>query len=340
MQVRSSISSSDKGSSARAFIWALIFVVLFVGGDWLLRQTRSYQFRFGNRLGNAICVLQKHISHESTPSLMIFTGTSKMHSAIDPATLEKSFPDKRCLNLSLNSMTFWEILKMLQYSRANGEKIDLLVCEVAPFMFNINCLNPATRRPLDNELQLDIWGNENDICRQDSFRKSYSLVKKMLFGPLRLEDVFTALRNTVPVTLPPPVYHTNPELEKKLAARQAFSPEAAALAHCNKFMFSQYSIYCFQQIIDYCRHNGIKLVLLELPSHPEYTEILFNQIPEAAKQQYQTLLSSSGVPVITMRDLKAHHLDNSVFVDYAHFTAAGKLKFSSVVADIIAAAVR
>ncbi len=335
MQARSSIFSSEKQLFANPFIWSVFFIVLLIGGDWLLRQTQWYQFRFGNRLGNAIKVLQKQTSTPAAAPVIVFTGTSKMHSAIDPATIEKIFPGKRCINLSLNSMTFWEILKVLQYSRLNGEKTELLVCEIAPFMFNANCLNPATRRQLDNELQLDIWGNKDDILNQDSFKKSYSLIKKKICGPLRLEDVFTALRNNVPDVLPPPVYHTDLELEKRLAKRQAFSPAAAATAHSNNFTFSEYNVYCFNQIVRYCRNNNIKLLLLELPSHPEYTRSLFKNIPEPEQLQYQELLKTAAVPVILMRNLKCYQLDNSVFVDYAHFSAAGKLRFSSVLGKII-----
>ena len=330
MQVRSFIFSSEKSFFTASLFWTVLFVIMFAGGDWLWRQTRCYQYRFGARLGNAVRVLQKQIKLQDASSIVIFTGTSKMHSAIDPATIEKSFPEKRCLNLSLNSMTYWEILKMLQYAQADGRKIELVVCEVAPFMFNANCLNPANRRPLDNGLQLDIWGNKDDIANQDSFKARYTVIKKMLFGPLRLEDIFSALKNSEPEILPPPVYHTDLELEKKLAARQAFSPEFAATAHINNFMFSQYSVYCFKQIVNYCKQNKIKLLLLELPSAPEYTRILFEQMPEKAKSQYQTLLIESGATVVTMRNLEEYDLDNSIFVDYAHFSSNGKLLFSEI----------
>lgn len=335
MQVRSSIFSSEKKLFAAPFLWSVLFVVLLAGGDWLLRQTRWYQFRFGHRLGNAVRVLQKQTSLPAASPVIVFAGTSKMHSAIDPATFEKNLPGSRCLNLSLNSMTFWEILKVLQYSQLNGNKTELFVCEVAPFMFNANCLNPATRRQLDNELQLDIWGNREDILHQDSFKKSYSLIKKKICGPLRLEDIFTALRNSVPDVLPPPVYHTDLELAERLAKRQAFSSSAAAAAHSNRFTFSEYNVYCFKQIVRYCRNNNIKLVLLELPSHTEYTHALFRSIPGPARSQYQQLLKDAAVPVLLMRDPGRYQLDNSVFVDYAHFTADGKLKFSSVLCKII-----
>lgn len=161
------------------------------------------------------------------------------------------------------------------------------------------------------------------------------MIKKKICGPLRLEDIFTALRNSVPDVLPPPVYHTDLELEKRLAKRQAFSPAAAATAHSNNFTFSEYNVYCFKQIVKYCRDNNINLVLLELPSHPEYTRSLLKHIPEPEQLQYQELIKTANVPVILMRNTDLYQLDNSVFVDYAHFTAAGKLKFSSVIGKII-----
>lgn len=338
MPTHSSTSNSKRLLWQSPLTWSILFITVFFCGDWMLRQSEYYRFRFGNRLGNAITVLKNHTGDSGNNDHVIaFLGTSKMHSAIDPDTIEKYFPGKNCLNLSLNSMTFWEMLKLLQYSKASGSKIDLLVCEVAPFMFNVNCLNPATRRVLDNELQLDIWCNKDDIVHQDTTLKSLDLIKKKICGPWRLEDIFSALKNVVPEELPPPVYHLDLDLEKRLAARQAFSPEAAADAHCNEFEFSKYNVYCFKELIAYCMANKIKLVLLELPSHKDYTRFVFNNMPADKVAAYQQLLDESKVKVIAVRDSSNYELDDSIFVDYAHFSNAGKIKFSEKIGKLLQA---
>ena len=333
MRCRSSISSSESGWFSPTFRYALLFFILLWGGDWMIRRGEWYRYTVGSRLGDAVRVLEGCLAQRKP--LLVFMGTSKMHSAIDPAVMEEAFPGRKCLNLSLNSMTFWEMMKVLELSRADGGRVELLVCEVTPFMFNANCLNLATGAPMDQELQLDLWGDLADVRNQGTWEKRFRLLKKMAFGPLKPDDFAVLMRRGRPEEIPPPVYHSDPALEKRLAERPAFTPEAAAAGHAYDFVMSHYAKICFRHVVRYCAARGITLVLVELPVKERYFRRLRRDIPRGRYAEYETLLNESGCPLIDRKTAEEYGLDDSIFVDYAHFRRAGKQRFSRKFAEVL-----
>jgi hypothetical protein len=284
------------------------------------------------RVGPAVQTLrfQAARAESAKEELVVFLGSSRLQSAAHPATLQAALGDRglRVLNASQPSFTPWQADHVLRV--AEGAPIALVVVDVAPWMCNDNLLHAVTgeRAPPREGLQLSLL-KRPALDRHDLLGLGWLFqhaVSRQPFGAY----LRTWAEQTPGPMLHPPKYHTDEEYIAKMRASERYRGENIGAKHHHDFVFERRELQQIEQTAAWLREQGVSMLVIHLPSRPEYTAMLQDD-PRTAAQYAEYLKAVRGlsVPTVVWETTADAGLDDSIFLDYGHVSIEDSKRFSA-----------
>lgn len=318
----------------RAFYWSIIWLCgLFFTGNLLLKPFLNlHTTRIGNKL---IACLNNNVSNENNKNeFIIFLGSSRFQSAINTKTLTEMSHVKNVtfLNLSLASIGPWEYSVVLRNSEIDIPRVKLIILEISPWMFNANALEPHSKKRMSHREDLHRWGT---IRERLKIQKTTKRIKAMTIGMIprnALSDYISAFKKSEPIfELGIPIYHVSPEHTKNLRDDPVFKAENISRDHLYNYKFLQSEANILLNLVKELDKAGVTVALVHPPVRSEYYDYLDTDHSYRAEfEKYKNFIKSLS---------KKHHvvywekppdagMDNSIFVDYGHFSKEGCELFS------------
>ncbi len=347
MQNRSSTSSFSilrliLAVDASFLCCLLVFIVTssFVAyhGRWL--HIHSSQSRIAK-------VIRYVNSRANTPPEIIFMGSSRFESAINPNEFAKSIglSSYRVLNLAQENMGPWEALVILRNTKGISDKARHVVLEIDPMMFNSNAIHPITKKKApDYPAEFDVWADFGERRHVGSRLGRWKLLVEYLpfLNEKRnvrewVETIRTACTGTSRVeTLETMPYFGDKKKEFSLAHDPDFKAENISQCHLHDFEFSTEKSTLFTSLLAYLEERNIDIILVHPPVRKEYySYVLDNQNMLMEYRKYiafveKLRMKHKSILWLTPSD---GGLNDSVLMDYGHFTYAGSLEFSRRLAE-------
>ncbi len=348
MLSRSSISSSNPSrvrSRKKVLIVSAVcaFSVLAVLNYILSRMTLPYLP--DSEMARVVRFLryEGRTAAAGVPSV-VFLGSSRFQSCIVPGVFDEQADrwgiDARFVNASHPAMEYWEFLRILPYVNMADINAGVCVVELNPFTFNWQLKHTVTKELQYYRRESPVWGRIRDLRTAVGVRAKLKLLWSLMFPRRTFRDWSFAIRGmsrTAPPaeTLPPAAYQYDHELEEKQRNDPDFMPENIARCHMYNYTFSMKKRAIFEQFLRELEGRKLDIVLV----HPPVSDRYFGCIRESGQRsaEYDKHLAyleelSERYRTLFWQTPSDAGLDDSIFVDYGHFTLDGARIFSDLVA--------
>lgn len=269
---------------------------------------------------------------------VLFLGSSRFQSCIVPAVFEEQArqwgADVRFINVSHPGVDWWEFSRLIPYVDLRRLNARACVIEVNPWAFN----RLAKRRPYGRECP--VWGRYDDVMSVPGFKARVEIAWSLTFPRRTVTDWYSVFRGALDSTpaderLPTAEYQFDPVLEAKQRANPTFMTTNIVQTHMFQYTFSSGKAAAFRAFLADLRAQGIEIVLVHPPVNGRYFDYI--RASEERSFEYARHLAFLGELSREFRIYAAQipadiGLDDTIFVDYGHFTFAGARAFSELLA--------
>jgi len=316
---------------AAATVLLSVILVQVLGDTLLVRDPNS-------RLANAIRYFR---SQEQAQPKVLFFGSSRTHSCVDPETFarESGIPRSEVLNLAQPSWGPWHALVLLRHAPEALASVETAFVELTPDPFNENVLHPITHRPVRSVDEFDAWSTYPERVQARDLYTRGKLLAEYVFPIQQRRNLITWLQIGKQIVLnrpwegemPPPVYHDDAKKVARLAADPAFEATTISRYHLHDFHFSNEEAAIVRKLLAFLRERGIEVVIFHPPVQAAYYDYLASDSrmqSEFGKLRGFVRDLAREYRVVYGETLEDWGLDNSAVVDYGHFSRAGALWFT------------
>lgn len=294
------------------------------------------------RLGTGVDALRSHLeaASNSNQSLILFFGNSRFRSCINPDHFKSRLnsPDVTCVNLAQDSMVPWQYDVVLREVGLELQSIKVVLIEMDPWMFNLNGRHPITYEPAPYPEEYERYATVMERLLMPGMRSKIKLLYTFL-PRYTLKDIVTAIAYRSPASgrpLPfdPPIYHTDPRYAAQQHNDFHFFPLNISQMHMNDYEFSPYWQMALERLLSRLKRAGIPVILVHPPVKSDYYKYV--ERDKKRHTQFRRLIAymdelAQRYPFLYYRIPEDCGLDNSVFIDYGHFTKEGGIAFTDVV---------
>lgn len=341
MRNRSSIFNFDtlqeRPSPSKSFFVAAATVLLSVafahgfGEAFLVRDPNS-------RLANAIRYLR---SQEKAQPKILFLGSSRTQSCIDPETFARAsgIPGGKVLNLAQPSWGPWQALVVLRHAPNALSSVETAFVELTPDSFNQNALHPITHEPCGNPEEFDAWATYSeralapDAHTQGRLLAGYAVPiaqRRSLLAWLGIGKQLV-LRRPQNGDMSPPLYHRDTGKGALLAADPDFKATTISQYHLHDYHFSNKEATLVRRLLAFLREQGIEVVIFHPPVRAAYFDYVASDPQRQAEfEKFRSFVRDLAreYRVASWETLEDCGLNDSVVVDYGHFSREGALQFT------------
>jgi hypothetical protein len=340
MQNRSSIFSFDtlpgRPWPAKSFLVVPVMVLLSV----LLVESFCEAFRLRDPNSHLANVIRYLRSQENAPPRIVFFGSSRTHSCIDPNLFaqESGLACGQVLNLAQPSWGAWQALVILRHTEKSLAGVKTAFVELTPDSFNDNALHPITHKPAGNPEEFDVWANYPERVQPRNphtrtrllaeyvlpFEQRRSLIAWLIISKQLL------LRQPGKGAIEPPDYYQNAERVALLAADPDFKAATISRYHLHDYQFSNREVTLFRELLAVLRARGVEVVIFHPPVRAAYYDYV---AAEPQRQEFEKFRSfardlAREYRVIYWETLEDCGLDESAVVDYGHFSREGAARLT------------
>ncbi len=248
---------------------------------------------------------------------VLFFGSSRIKSGVltDRWTGLSGMPEESAMNLAISSGTFQNAISIIEKAGGLPDTAELAFVSVDPVLFNKNRLYPERDKPARIAR-----GKLNTLWPIAWRRPVIDWVRGMIGTP-----------GSAPATLSPPVYHVNKEQKQRLANSYFFSAASMGPLNFHAFEISPRALYDLKSLTALLKRKSIRVVLVHPPFRAGYFAPLKD---DAIRDEYQALIGQ--IRTLAARDMEFIYweksadcgLDDSVFVDFGHFSKEGAARFT------------
>ncbi len=317
----------------RAFYWSILWLgcLIFIG-NLLLKPFLNIHT---SRIGKVIIYLNTTFNEESDKNkFVLFLGSSRFHSAINIKTLTEISHVKNIsfLNISRPSMGPWHYSVVLRNTEMPLSRVKQIFLEISPWMFNANALHPISKESFQLRDEILKWGN---IQERLEIKETTQRIEAMTISMIPrnpLSDYILVLNESEPIIdLVIPELEANQNSEKVLGDNPNFRAENISRCHLYKFEFLQSEANKLLELIRELERSGVAVSIIHPPVRSEYYNYLDTDRRYRAEfEKYKNFIKSfsDNHQVIYWEKPVDCGLDNSIFVDYGHFSKEGSILFT------------
>jgi hypothetical protein len=272
------------------------------------------------------------------PPATLFLGSSRFHSCILPQvfadTASQFGVDMKFLNAAMPTMEYWEFMRLLPHVDLKALGVKICVIEINPWSFNkqqqYSLFDPYYRA------ESGTWGTLRDTLDNDRILVKLKLCYLLTFPRRTFKDWYFTLRAFCGKGgdedhLPGPEYHYNREKESKLRTDPVHMAVNIVEVQMLNYRFCKRKRAEFDDFLKRLEAKGITVVLAEPPITAGYYDFVWASREKSAEYQkhldYLAELSKRYTTVFWPTPSDAG-LDESIFVDYGHYTLDGARSYS------------
>ncbi|MDD3605022.1 MAG: hypothetical protein PHD86_07530 [Kiritimatiellae bacterium] len=303
-------------------------------------------------MARVVRFLRYEAAREDQRPSVLFLGSSRFQSCIVPEVFEKQARqwggDVRFINASHPAMEYWEFLRILPYVNMADINAGVCVIELNPFTFNRQLKHTVTKELQYYRREYPIWGRFRDLRTAVGVSAKTRLFWSLILPRRTFRDWSVSTRGIAgrlpeAELLPRAEYQYDMKLEEKQRNDPDFKPHNIARCHMYNYTFSEKKKDDFEQFLGELERRNLDIVLVQPPVSDRY----FDYIRESEKRSaeydrhlvYLEELSGRYRTLFWQTPADAG-LDESIFVDYGHFTRDGARVFSGIMAAAMEDAVR
>ncbi len=316
------------------------FVILFCAGTALSMFRDSLERTTGR--SNLTPIFSYLERHGPGHPRVIFLGSSRFVSCIKSDLFAElsGAGSSSVLNLAADSGGTWEELLVLRKYPGLLDSSPAVVIEVEPWMFNKNMKHIIHKTPYPFEAHFYTWATFQERLEYPDL-KTKSLLLADYFWPFSerrpLVEWGSAIRllllgKEVEPKLSEAVYHKHEWAYKALLNTPTFQAPLIAHDHLNNFEFDEYKARHLRRLVGSAQKKTGRIVLLQPPVRKEYMDVIYMNPGYLATYrkclQFIHGLENEKVRSIIWETPKDCGLNDSIFIDYGHFSKEGAYKFS------------
>lgn len=323
---------------AVAFVLFLFFLLL----------TNFIFFRFtlpyhnSSRLGKVVRSLWANQSSNKNDATVLFIGSSRFHSCIVPSVFNAYAQNKGIdvsfHNIAQPNMGYWEFSRIFTVVPPSSLNTKLVIIEVNPRTFNVKRMNPLTKEIVRYPMEFEHWASLAEILNAESLGMKIELLYKRIIPNQSLIERLWTLHyfinlEKIDSDLDVPEYHFDKDKELKIRKDPVFFPENISQYHMMNYRFSVKKRDRFLQFLSFLRNQGCQVIIVQPPVKETYFDYVrsdANMVNEYQKHLAFLKQLSLDTVVINWQTPDEANLDESVFVDYGHFTLKGAKTFSGL----------
>jgi hypothetical protein len=318
----------------------LILFFLLLANFILFRLTLPYHS--SSRIGTIVRSLWAHQSNSKKNPSVLFLGSSRFHSCILPSVFneyaQNNGIDVFFQNLAQPDMNYWVFSRIFTYVPPSSLNAKLIVIEVSPRTFNIKRRHPITKEVSLYPREFEQWASMEEILSVEPLGVKIEFLFKRLVPNQSLRDRLWTLKNIIKAdaanpNLPAPEYHLDKEKEMKLRKDPVYFPENVSRHYMMKYRFSDSKKDSFLKFLVYLRNKGIQVIIVQPPVKESYFDYVRSDAKMTNEYKKHTAFLkqlSLDYVVINWQTPDMANLNESVFVDYGHFSLEGARKFSGL----------
>jgi hypothetical protein len=326
-----------------AFVLFLVFLLLtnFI----IFRLTLPYNN--SSRIGKIVRSLWANKANKKNEATALFIGSSRFHSCI-VASIFNEYAQKKGIdisfhNLAQSNMDYWEYSRVFTYVLPSSLNTKLVVIEVSPQTFNAKRRNPITKEIIKYPREFEHWASLEEILSTESLGIKIELLYKKLVPRQSLKDRLWTLKNIINTDainpdLPIPEFHYDKDKEMKLRKDPTFFPENISRHHMMNYYFSDKKKDSFLKFLCNLRNQGCEVIIVQPPVKEQYFDYIRSDADMLKEyQQHIAFLKQLSLDyvLINWQTPDMANLNESVFVDYGHFTLEGAKQFSGLLLSSI-----
>lgn len=330
-------------SNSKEFPVLLGLLILLLGVAVWVCHMPGARIKLGKtRLGTGVDALRSHLeaASHSKQSLIIFFGNSRFLSCINSHQLQSrlDIPNVTVVNLAQESMSPWQYDVILREVGMDLQSIKVAIIEMDPWMFNLNGRHPITYAPAPYPEEYERYATLEERLFVPGLLHKVKLLYTFL-PRYSMKDIVTAIAQRSPARGRPPLfnpprYHVDPEFASKWRNDFHFYPLNISQMHMNNYEFSPYWQMSLERLLSRLKRAEIPVILVHPPVKNEYYKYV--ESDKKRYTQYRRLLAymdelGRRYSFLYYRTPEDCGLDDSVFIDYGHFTKEGGLAFTDVV---------
>ncbi len=326
-------------SSFRSACWFGVILALLLVVHSTVMNSRAVDLRVhGSRIGKVIQCFRANIDHAKTVEqrLIVFLGSSRFHSCIDTEELQRldERKDLVFVNLAQPAMEGWEWDVILRNLHRPTDVVTAAVIEIDPWVFNQNNLHPLTHKKEKYRHEFELWASLRERWEIENLWTRLELIALMV-PRNTLQDLLQKSEKVPPLAsllkLAPPPYHFQDSALQTRLADKHFFPENISRMHLHDYQFSELKQKRFERMLDRLSTAGIPFVIVHPPVKTTYYDYVRKD--EQRTREFQKHLDfiqqlQREQRVVYWQTTADCDLDDSVFIDYGHYSAVGATRFS------------
>jgi len=300
-----------------------------------------------SRIANSIRYLR---SQEATRPRVLFFGSSRTMSCVDAETFarETGMPPRAVLNVARPDMELWETLVILRNAPSILDSVETVFIEAIPVSFNDNAVHPRTHQRARCPAEFATWATWRERLRLSDPALRYELLAGHVFSLtyrrnlVRWVKIGKAILTREPWAgdMSPPPFHADPEKAAILARDPVFQAVTVSRCHLRNYHFCKQTAMTMQELLTLLRRRGVNVVVLHPPAQKEYYDYVVSTPQRLTEfEKYRSFMSdlAEECQTICWEKVEDCGLDDSVLVDYGHFSRDGAIAFTKRVSDEIQA---
>ncbi len=296
-----------------------------------------------SRIANSIRYLK---SQEAAKPRVLFFGSSRTMSCVDAETFarENGMPPGTVLNVARPGMGPWETLVVLRNTPSILDSVETVIVEVVPAPFNDNAIHPITHKEERHPAEFDTWATYRERKGLSDPALRYTLLAKYVFSLTQRRNLVRWLgigkailtREPWAGRMPPPPFHADPVKTAILARDPSFQATTISRCHLRNYHFCQQRAMVVRELLAFLRRRGVDVAVLHPPVRKEYYDHVASNAPLSTEfGKYRSVMRdlAEECQTICWETVEDCGLDDSVLVDYGHFSRDGAIAFTKRVSD-------
>ena len=323
---------------------ALAAAILLIGRVLLaLAQPTLERLPPQNAVNPQLLDVLDFLERERPEPEVVFFGSSRFQSAVHAREFESRSgrPEGYALNLAVRAGDPWIARRLLRQRPEAFRSTRLAVVELEPWMFNANFRHPLLKKPQRFRPYYYRWATLPERWAVPDWRTRGGLLAQWLapsYERRTIMDWGRAIKAVVrPESREPQLPRFAGHHDARVAAAQSASPDFRAEnireMHLYDFEIAPDKVKALRQLVSDLQARSIQVLLVQPPVREAYLEPLRGSKPGALA--YRQLLGEfralegEGVRFILWETAADCDLDESIFIDYGHFTAEGARRFTA-----------